>query len=848
MVYIVLKSHTFNNRVKNIVFRIVSVTLIVCLCNGLFPIQALPLPIYKMCGRTADVTPFEALSLPALAMPAKVRGFVRGVSDRTTWSRLLTANRKGASIQQFLFLTYVFELGISLIFKGHDVLGSILVGVILGLMVVHHRIQRRSGGQAFSEFKQNFQDLGRVFAFRIPINVVYLFLRFFIRKNAFEATLDTGRWWLSDVIVLNVLVYASTMISPYWGPIGLWAFYCAWIFSVKKINTPRWKQFLAREYIVMAYVIGSYAFVYDTHALLRLYNAMRSSADLIKQAPLLFSILAGLNLNVIIAKFGIRHGLAHDATTRLAILRFLSDQPDKKPYEDVAYAGYILRAYTSASDLVPLSFEEQLILFDILCNTPLHLEYIRTVSDTLALSMQQNPASLPAILTMIQKDPKKDSKKIRRYIDSLGTYIHLKGATVEEGILLDLLGMAEFVRHRAFLGFFLNPLSMKQPGLFNPVVKKTLYLANVNAIPAHIKNLRSRLALELNKLKKEVLIIHNIEDGWGDEIIRNAALIEGLLMSYPNLRVTLYTGRAGRYHHPRVQAFDIKTVPFNHQKDFALIVDHYEPARAYNRKIERDLRTYLRSGSRSIRASRVFVKYNMGFVLKFIGMNRPSRQKPQSFSKAVSPYDSIYTLCKWLGIAFPYGEQPRPESILGGRMASEKEENFYKANVEPANVERRPLLIFNGFGGTFASKGIVSAYLFANSMEQAILKGYFVLLTPNHQPWGSVDKAQRILELVKPKLRPYVLIAPYTPGNDLFYARLIKRAAFVLTVEGGLVHLAYALGKQMGVMFVTHSGDLLDWFPQGAGPNQFAIHVAWGALLSTHLPEASSNSELKQAA
>ena len=77
---------------------------------------------------------------------------------------------------------------------------------------------------------------------------------------------------------------------------------------------------------------------------------------------------------------------------------------------------------------------------------------------------------------------------------------------------------------------------------------------------------------------------------------------------------------------------------------------------------------------------------------------------------------------------------------------------------------------------------------------------------------------------------------------------LISRAAFVLTVEGGLVHLAYALGKQMGAMSVSNSGIFWIGFPKALA--RINLRFTWRGTppLSKHLPNVSPNSELMQAA
>src|SRR5581483_950337 len=71
--------------------------------------------------------------------------------------------------------------------------------------------------------------------------------------------------------------------------------------------------------------------------------------------------------------------------------------------------------------------------------------------------------------------------------------------------------------------------------------------------------LHDEVARRLQVGPKRVLMVHNIDDAQGDQILRTVPLLQALLDFNPQLEVTLLGNRTYLYSHPRITAIDIRT-------------------------------------------------------------------------------------------------------------------------------------------------------------------------------------------------------------------------------------------------------------------------------------------------
>src|SRR3954451_9590449 len=70
-----------------------------------------------------------------------------------------------------------------------------------------------------------------------------------------------------------------------------------------------------------------------------------------------------------------------------------------------------------------------------------------------------------------------------------------------------------------------------------------------DALPTLVEGMSRRL--------RRVVMVHNIDDGQGDEIIRTGALAQALVDCHPELEIVLITRRLHLYTHPRIRTVSI---------------------------------------------------------------------------------------------------------------------------------------------------------------------------------------------------------------------------------------------------------------------------------------------------
>jgi hypothetical protein len=180
-----------------------------------------------------------------------------------------------------------------------------------------------------------------------------------------------------------------------------------------------------------------------------------------------------------------------------------------------------------------------------------------------------------------------------------------------------------------------------------------------------------------------------------------------------------------------------------------------------------------------------------------------------------------------LGLPLRAGEEPpRGEWLLAGASCAEAEAEW---SALTASLPR-PIALVNPFGGSEPLKGYSERRLgvLAEGIGGLVAEGFGVVLLPNGTPWGGTATAEAVLARLSAGVRARVVVAP-DPGDTPAAADRVMRwfkyfatwADVVVTVEGWLVHLAYALGRPYRLLMLPRSHGF-EWHPFGAGPGQRA--------------------------
>ncbi|MGD2278845.1 MAG: hypothetical protein PVH45_01975, partial [Candidatus Omnitrophota bacterium] len=356
-----------------------------------------------------------------------------------------------------------------------------------------------------------------------------------------------------------------------------------------------------------------------------------------------------------------------------------------------------------------------------------------------------------------------------------------------------------------FLAFFVTQRIGKEPrtkGVQKMLERKVAFKNGPG-------NLSNRARKILGRGKRKVLIYHSVEDGMGDELIRVSTIAQALLDLNPELKIVYYTNRTNIPDNNRVTVKNLKD-GFKEKDSFDMVIDYH----GADDKDEADKRlSRIKTRIRCICEDARFEKFSPNKII--IDGAEVLLPKP-----GYNVYDGVYRFCAEMGLPFKVGEEG-PRTFLYGRIDLDCEA-WWTENVEERRGSR-PVFIFNGFGGSFEEKGITSLDAQAKAIEDLIDHGIFVVITPNGQPWGTKKVTEDIIERIAPKYsskRNYIAITP-EPGK---MPRLLKHAVaksdLTVTVEGGLGHMAYNLGKRFLIIPVKESGDLSIWMSYARTINQ----------------------------
>jgi len=344
------------------------------------------------------------------------------------------------------------------------------------------------------------------------------------------------------------------------------------------------------------------------------------------------------------------------------------------------------------------------------------------------------------------------------------------------------------------------------------------------------------------------LVIQNIKDGQGDEIVRCVPLIQSLLDFNPQLAVTLVTGRAYLYAHRRLTTMPI-TDPASIEQvlgtRFDALVDFFEPNVPevnHDVGLEQKIRRYIEE-KRPFLVLASLKGFNH-FVYERVDLgNRPYAQKIGMTQQRVDNiYETTFRLAAELGLPLRSGEQaPAAGPVLAGLPWPDADAEW--AELTRRNTGACPVALVNPFGGMEPLKGYVSRRFesLARQIRGLIEEGFYAVLLPNGTPWGSAGLAREVVSLLRPDEQAQVSTAPDPAGEisprmhtagALAYADHVMRlvtyfvrfADLVVTVEGWMMHAAYCLGRRYRVLMLPYSHPS-EWHPYARTANQDVVQA-----------------------
>ena len=341
---------------------------------------------------------------------------------------------------------------------------------------------------------------------------------------------------------------------------------------------------------------------------------------------------------------------------------------------------------------------------------------------------------------------------------------------------------------------------------------------------------------ELLKEEARLLVVHNIVDGLGDELIRTNALMQAILDGCPEVHITLFTDRTFLYDHPRVQAFSIKdTERFCKElsRRWDGIINFFEPyldSNSYNVAAETALKAYLKSNvPRFLLWARKDVNH---FVFESVLLKGTEFVEKWQLNERRFPscYETSMRLITELGLPLRFGEHISGAGWLLASMPEEAMRSAWQSMLNELSTRpdgtKRPTALLNIFGGQNAMKGFQKCTYarLHQIMAQMIGKGFDLVLVPTGSSWGGRPEIDALIAGLPDQLKRHTIAAPL--GHALGpqeTIRWIKYFAywsdFIVTVEGWMMHLAYAMAKPYYLLLAPYSYGF-EWHPHGRSVNQ----------------------------
>jgi ADP-heptose:LPS heptosyltransferase len=376
-------------------------------------------------------------------------------------------------------------------------------------------------------------------------------------------------------------------------------------------------------------------------------------------------------------------------------------------------------------------------------------------------------------------------------------------------------------------------------------------------------SLHEEIARQLGSGSRRILVVKNVNDGQGDEIVRTVPLIQALLDFNPALDIILLTRRVYLHATPRITIIPFKDrdrITALLDQRFDAVIDFFEPTRPdANRDL--DLEPLIQDYVRQHRPF-LFVSSTDGYhyfvydrihvdsrpVAQSLGLNRP---------RAKNIYENTLRLIAELGLPMRCGEDPpATDWVLAGLPWNEAEAAWH--DLVRQNTEGRAVALLNPFGGAEPLKGFVERQIdkLSAMIRQLIRENFYVVLLPNGTPWGTASFAAEAIRRLEPHEQAQVVVGPdpasgseATPGRyrsrycdrstprtvpgapDLTHPDRVVRmvtyfirfADLIVAVEGWMVHAAYCLGKKYRLLMMAYSCDDR-WHPYAATRHQQIAH------------------------
>jgi hypothetical protein len=366
-------------------------------------------------------------------------------------------------------------------------------------------------------------------------------------------------------------------------------------------------------------------------------------------------------------------------------------------------------------------------------------------------------------------------------------------------------------------------------------------------------SLHEKIAGRLGSGSQRILVVQNVNDGQGDEIVRAVPLLQALLDFNPALEIILLTRRVYLYAAPR-----ITVIPFKDRDRIAVLLDQrfdaviefFEPTLLeanHDPHLEPLIQDYVRQHRPFLFVSSAKGYNHFAYEQIYVDSRPVSQSLGLDRRRVENIYGTTSRLIAELGLPMRCGEDPpATDWVLAGLPWNEAEATWRE--LVRQNTEGRAVALLNPFGGAEPLKGFVERQIDKLSavIRQLIRENFYVVLLPNGTPWGTASLAAEAIRRLEPHEQAQVVVGP-DPACDSeatphtvpdppalthpdrvvrMVTYFIRFADLIVAVEGWMAHAAYCLGKKYRLLMMACS------YPDGWHPYVVTRHqqIALGLL------------------
>ncbi|MBF0387798.1 MAG: hypothetical protein HQL20_08085 [Candidatus Omnitrophica bacterium] len=334
---------------------------------------------------------------------------------------------------------------------------------------------------------------------------------------------------------------------------------------------------------------------------------------------------------------------------------------------------------------------------------------------------------------------------------------------------------------------------------------------------------------------KEVLVVHNIEDGMGDELIRMAPILQGFLDYNPDIHITIVTRRRFLYDKPGVTVVGIRNGKVEIKKrgvikeHYDVVVNYYDDAKS-NDVFEQMLQ------KRDVEDGGPFIsikskKGDFTFEQVSIAGQQYANLYNLDHTRNGNVYETTFRLMAELGLPIRTGKDGRSvNSLIVGRFNKDAKKKWQAMMAMTGNklVNGRfnsPVLLLNPYGGEsmgkgFSGRGDGQGELI-DMINEAVRIGFKVIILPNGRRGGTEDVAINLFNALDMGVRSHCTVSPEPADNPRRVKYLVGDANAILAVEGGMMHMSYNMGKSFGVF--KRQQETEKWIPYGRSSMQEVV-------------------------